>query len=267
MITTEHLEALVTAVDAGAEERGWNEGHFLVNIVGADAEGADIGFKNIEGHPLDSLLGFTAPAEWLALGVCAEGWAASLDAGCRPSQAKGRMRMRSTMLVTRHGDVASGMRLAGEEFKLMPGEGEGTIVDALKRAMGVPTAPPHVPFAGWVARMLLALIIGDVPRGHRRVPWTQVRPSLERYRELADEGSWETLRSIAGKRAGVIADLAPEDAAWMDEGMFSRWVIGGMPSYDHLLEEARKASTPEAFSQVRRQLKAWGLPARARKAA
>src|SRR5437764_12721004 len=145
MITTERLEALFTAVDASAEERGWNEGHLLVNIVGADDEGADVGFNDIEGHPLDSLMRFTAPAEWLALGVCAEGWAASWDAGCRPSQAKGRMRMRTTMLVTRDGQVASGMRLAGEEFKLMPEEGSteshcsGTIPDALKRALRVPT--------------------------------------------------------------------------------------------------------------------------------
>src|SRR3954454_12065609 len=267
MITTARLETLVTAVDTTAEERGWNEGHFLVNIVGADEEGADIGFKDIEGHPLDSLMGFTAPAEWLALGVCAEGWAASLDAGCRPSKAKGRMRMRSTTLVTCHGAVASGMRLAGEEFKLMHEEGYGTILDGLKRAMGVPTAPPEVPFEGWVARMLLALIIGDAPRDHRRVRWCQLRPSLEKYKGLADEGTWETFRAIAAKRKNVVADLTPEDAAWMDEGMFYRWVIGGMPSYEHLLEEARQASTPEAFSQVRRQLKAWGLPARVRKAA
>jgi hypothetical protein len=190
-----------------------------------------------------------------------------MAAGCRPSKAKGRMRMRSTLVVTRDGAVASGMRLAGEEFKLMPEEGCGTILDALKRALGVPTAPPEVPFEGWVARMLLMLIIGDVPRGHRRVPWCQLRPSLERYKALADDGTWETLRSVASKRADMFADLTPEDAAWMDEGMFSRWVIGGMPSYEHLLEEARKASTPEAFSQVRRQLKAWGLPARIRKAA
>src|SRR5947209_4028392 len=115
MIDTEHLEGLVRLIDAKAEERGWNEGHFLVNVVGIDAEGCDIGFKDIEGHPLNSLLGFTAPEEWLALGVCAEGWAASMDAGCRPSKAKGRMRMRSTVLVTRDGGVASGMRLAGED--------------------------------------------------------------------------------------------------------------------------------------------------------
>jgi hypothetical protein len=267
MIDTEHLEALVRTIDAGAEERGWNEGHFLVTIVGADADGCDVGFKDIDGHPLNHLLGFTAPAEWLALGVCAEGWAASFDAGCRPSKAKGRMRMRSTVLVMRDGAVASGMRLAGEEFEQMGEAGVGTIPDALKRAMGVATAPPDVPFVGWVARMLLMLIIGDEPRGHRRVPWCQLRPSLERYKDLADEGSWETLRGVASKRAGMIADLTPEDAAWMDEGMFSRWVIGGLPSYEHLLEEARKASTAEAFTQVRRQLKAWGLPARVRKAA
>ena len=120
---------------------------------------------------------------------------------------------------------------------------------------------------GWVARMLLMLIIGDVPRGHRRVPWCQLRPSLEKYKALADDGSWEAFRGIASKREGLVADLTPDDAAWMDEGMFSRWVIGGMPSYEHLLEEARKACTQEAFSQVRRQLKAWGLPARVRKAA
>jgi len=262
MMTTEQLEALATAIDAGAEERGWNEGPLLVRV-----EGAALGFKELEGHPLDTLLGFTAPADWLALGVCAEGWAASLDAGCRPSQAKGRMRMRSTIFVARDGVVASGLRLAGDGFTLMAGEGYGTILDGLKCALGVPTAPPEVPFEGWVARMLLMLIIGDVPRGHRRVPWCQLRPSLEKYRSLADDGSWEAFRGVAAKHENVVADLTPEVAVWMDEGMFSRWVIGGMPSYEHLLDEARRACTQEAFSQLRRQLKAWGLPARIRKAA
>ena len=169
-------------------------------------------------------------------------------------------------LVTRDGAMASGYRLAGSEFELVPG-GVGTIPDALKRAVGVPTDPAEVPFTGWVARMLLQLIIGDAPRGHRRVPWCQLRPSIESYAALADEGSWETLRSVAAKRPAVISDLTPDVAAWMDEGIFSRWVIGGLPSYDHLLEEARKACTPEAFTQLRRQLKAWGLPTRVRKAA
>ena len=265
-ITTAQLDALAAAADAAAEERGWNEGPLLVRVEATDDEGAILGFKGLDGHPLDVLLGLHAPPEWLALGVCAEGWAAPIHSGCRPSKSKGRMRMRTTVLVTRDGAVTSGMRLAGEEFEHMA-LGAGTVLDALKRALGVPTAPPDVPFVGWVARMLLMLIVGDAPRGHRRVPWCQLRPSLERYKVLADEGSWERLRGLAAKGAGVLADVTPDVAAWMDEGMFARWAIGGMPSYEHLLQAAREASTQEAFSQLRRQLRAWGLPAHIRKAA
>lgn len=265
-ITLEHLENLVVVIDDAVEKRGWNQGHLLLKIDNTDAQGFDFGTKEIDGHPLNTLLGFTAPSEWAAIGVCAEGWAASMDSGARPSQSKGRMRIRNTTLVSRDGLVASGMRLAGQELEQM-GEGVGTILDALKRAVGMPTASPEVPFEGWVARMLLTLVIGDQPRGHRRVPWSQLRPSLEKYNSLAADGSWEALRGVAAKHTGIVAELTPDEAAWMDEGMFSRWVIGGMPSYEHLFEEARAATTPEAFSQLRRQLKAWGLPVRFRKAA
>ena len=267
--TTEQLEDLVVDVDAAAERRGWNEGPFLVRIEparsgGTDESGFDLGFKPVEGHPLDTLLGFTAPPAWLALGVCAEGWAASAASaanGRRPSESKGRMRVRSTTIVSRSGRLASGVRLAGGELEQMGG-GTGAILDALRRAMGVDTPPPDEPYVGWVARVLLQLIIGDAPRGHRRVPWNQLRPSLERSQLLAGEGSWEMLRGVATRHAGVVAELAPEVAAWMDEGMFARWVIGGLPSYGHLLEGAHDACTAEAFTQLRRQLTAWGLPTR-----
>src|SRR5206468_1543803 len=112
-ITTEQLAALAAAVDAGAEQRGWNEGHVLVRVE-ADSgseEGCQLGTRDLEGHPLESLLGFTAPDEWLALGVCCEGWGASLDSPRRPSQSKGRMRVRTTVLVSRDGAVASGLRV------------------------------------------------------------------------------------------------------------------------------------------------------------
>ena len=108
-ITTEQLAALVAAIDSGAEARGWNEGHQLVRVEACPgSDDIELGFKNIDGHPLETLMGFTAPREWSALGVCAEGWAASTDSGCRPSQAKGRMRMRTTVLVSRDGPVPSG---------------------------------------------------------------------------------------------------------------------------------------------------------------
>ena len=68
-ITTEQLDALVLAVDTAAEERGWTKRHLLVRVeAGTSDDDVQLGFKEIDGHPLNALLGFTAPAEWLALG-------------------------------------------------------------------------------------------------------------------------------------------------------------------------------------------------------
>ena len=53
----------------------------------------------------------------------------------------------------------------------------------------------------------------------------------------------------------------------MDEGMFARWALGELPPYETLLERARRATTPEAFTQVRRVLRTWGLRTRVRRAA
>src|SRR5438445_8300955 len=117
-ITTEQLAALSAAVDAGAEERGWNHGHLLVRVeAGAGRDEIQLGLEELDDDPLATLLGFTAPEQWLALGVCCEGWAASMDSGRRPSQSKGRKRMRSIVLVSRDGPVASGLRMAGEDFE------------------------------------------------------------------------------------------------------------------------------------------------------
>lgn len=193
---------------------------------------------------------------------------APMGSGRRPSQSKGRMRMRTTALVSRaDGSVLSGVRKAGEAFELMPDEEAiGMVPDALRRALGLPTPAPEVPIAHWVALMLFRLLIGDGGT-HRRVGWSQLRPKLETYEVLAKEGTWSTLRNLAAKRSDLGLDLSSEVADWMDDGIFARWVLGGMPSYDSMLERARAACTTEAFSQVRRILKGWGLPTRVRKAA
>jgi len=268
-LTSAHLATFAAAVDTAAEDRGWNSGPLLVKLEAAPPpHDIQLGMKDIDGHPLDTLLGFTAPPEWLAIGVSCEGWMAPLGAGTRPSQSKGRMRMRSTALVSRNeGRLVSGVRRAGEDFELMEGEeAVGMVPDALRRALGLPTPAPEVPIAQWVAIMLFRLIGGD-GGAHRRVGWSQLRPKLDTYETLARDGSWSMLRNLAGKRSDLNLDLAPDVAAWMDDGMFSRWVLGGLPSYDGMLEKARAACTPEAFRQVRRILREWGLPVRVRPAA
>lgn len=137
--TADFLANLAIMVDADAEDRGWNSGHRLVKVEAAGgADQFDLGLKDIEGHPLEELDGFTAPAEWLVIGICAEGWACKIDPedpDRRPSESKGRMRLRTVCLVARDGTIVSGLRLAGEGFEIKDEIPMGAIVDALREAM------------------------------------------------------------------------------------------------------------------------------------
>ena len=85
--------------------------------------------------------------------------------------------------------------------------------------------------------------------------------------QITAEGTWEGLRQFSPRGHAIATGLSAEMAAWMDEGMFARWVLGGLPPYEHLLEKAKQATTPEAFTQVRRVLRSWGLRSRLRPAA
>lgn len=133
-MTDDMLSAVAVAIDQAAEERGWNSGHLLVKIE-LDGDDIEFGFKDIDGHPLDTLTDLVAPAEWLAVGVCCEGWMAPIETGKRPSQSKGRKRMRATCLVHRDGTIVSGVRVAGEDFEIKEDEATGAIVDALRSVL------------------------------------------------------------------------------------------------------------------------------------
>lgn len=269
LITTDKLAALVAAIDSAAEQRGWNNGGLLVRIEApgdSDEGDVDLGLLEIDEHPYDYLLGFTAPDEWLALGLCCEGWAAPMNSGTRPSRAKGRMRARNTVLVSRDGYVAAGMRLGGEDFEPWPEPGEGRMLDALQRALRLPTAPPEEPLTRWLALRLFVAIVGAHGAG-RRVGWAQLCPYVERYEKLGHIGTWELLRRLVANGEDLTAGVDATAAAWMDEGMFARSVLAELPQYDVLLERARRSTTPEAFTQLRRLLRKWRLPSRVRRAA
>jgi hypothetical protein len=136
-----------------------------------------------------------------------------------------------------------------------------------KTSTAVHLAPeaPIPPFTEWLALMLFVDIVG-AHGTRRRVGWSQLRPRLERYEDLGGIGTWDALRRLVAKGRklpGVDADAA----ASMDAGMFARVVLAELPPFDLLRERARRASTPEAFTQVRRLLRKWGLPTRVRRAA
>jgi hypothetical protein len=140
----------------------------------------------------------------------------------------------------------------------------GTI-GAMTRPSTAAQLAPEAPFTEWVALMLFVDIVGD--HGTRRnVGWPQLRPRLEQYERIGDTATWETLRRLVAK-GRIVPGVDADAAASMDAAAFAGVVLAQLPPYVVLLERARRSTTPEAFTQVRRLLRKWGLRSRVRRAA
>lgn len=112
----------------------------LVRLRGAveDAGVADLGVLPLDGlHPAELLEGFTAPDDWLALGLVTRGWAAPLGP-TRPSSHPARRRVCTTVLLDRRGDAVG--RTIEESSGVVVVDGpptEGQVLDLLRSALGL----------------------------------------------------------------------------------------------------------------------------------
>lgn len=105
---------------------------------GLDPEaGAELGVKELDAHPGQALLGFSAPIAWTAIGVSAEGW---------PCEENGRA--------------------------VSEAPAEGLIVDCLRRALGRRTSPPAASTATLFATCWLENVVAQARDTGRQVGWT-----------------------------------------------------------------------------------------------
>lgn len=271
----DRLDRLVTVIDAACRDEGWHQPHRIVSVEDADEERCNVGFRPLdEGeHPLDHLLGFVAPESWSALGLVCYGWASPASDEGRPSEHPERRRVRVVSLLDRSGDERATTTL--DDGTVLDEPGAGTVSDALRRCLGLATPPPPVGSGELFAAMWLTSIAG----AGRRLTWTEAvmlhpamqvlragghRPQVGEVvscgRSLARAMPWGELRlrAAAGVRdggIGVSADLA----AWMDDGMFARWVLGGLPPFTPLLRRCATVLAPEVLRRLRRTLRAWDL--------
>ncbi len=293
------LDRLVTILDTTAAEEGWHQPHSLVSVTGADESAFELGLKRLadDEHPLDHLLGFVAPAEWRAVGLVSYGWAAPLDgepaATLPPSEHPERVRVRSVHLVGRDGAEAA--TTAFEDGRAIDQPSGGVVADSLRRAMGTPTPPPAEPVLELIAAIWLEhaiakvcddVLIGVVPgatgsRGRRRgrLTWAALaaqNPLLARARagglrlgarRLPDIGltfasfvTWSDLRweSMTGARPWGIA-VDPDLAAWMDDGMYARWLLDGRLPSEMLAAELAPFCSPDCRRRLDECLRCWGL--------
>jgi hypothetical protein len=209
-------------------------------------------------HPLEVLMGFRAPLHWRLLGVSCTGRARHLRAGGelqRPRPEGDAVTV--TLLVDRDGDAACVVR-NGDEVTPMPGRPEGTVADACRRALALPTAPPPRSTLGLWTLAWLDRVVEEASRAGataRLATWAQVAelhaavgPLTGAFsgvsgpaalaasaQALAEAWTWARLRDDPGVVEVPGQPPSPQVAAWMDDGMWARWLLSRLPGRDDLL--------------------------------
>ena len=264
------LRLLVARIDEGLQESDDDSGAWLIRLDHVVEHGGNLGLKPLEDHPSEVLTGFTAPADWFAVGVASNGWAHTLESPPR----RARQRIRMIALVARDSSEAAAMRRYGhDELEFLPGLGEGPMADILRRVVGLSTAPPDMPIGELLAKFWLQRIIAEAKRGRHapKLSWERAaalhpamdltdRPATANNlpalgADIAGRMDWERLRCVMARGR----DDTAEAAAWMDTGMFARWMVNGRPPLADLIKRASHRLTPAASARVHEALAAWGL--------
>ncbi len=248
------LPRLVAGIDDALDhERGHPA--MLVRAV-ADRSGLEVALVPLEpgAHPVDALIGFSAPDEWAAVGVVANGTVTSL--GGAPVAPR---RVRILHLLDRSGREASLLHdLEEGSTHPCPGPGDGHVADLCRRMFGLPTPPPPPSVLPWWTTVWLDRILAEsLAAPTRRWTWPRLaslhpmvapdalpldpRDLAEAAVAMAASVSWDTVRRAA----------EPDDlAGWMDDGMFARWVLSQHLAPRHLAAELTAVLDPPALAAV-----------------
>jgi hypothetical protein len=238
------------------------------------------GAETFETRAVDhDFFGEHASGEVWAVALVATGRLRQLDLAVEPPAAlksglAGGMRMCS--VVSRDGDVGHWMLLPdGNVFDRPPGG--GMALDTLRRAVGVPTAPPPPGSSAaacvWMWLEALQSAARELGPGCRFTwdealrlhplfdgEWPQVAelPACEleaRVQAETEAFRWSVVRRLAGEEPGGLVE--PHVASWMDDGMFARLVLSNLPTVEDGVAAARSILTGPAarrFTHVARKL-------------
>lgn len=158
--------------------------------------------------------------------------------------------------------------LAGEIEVIETWQPQGWLVDACRRSLGLPTRPTlaqpvDLSLALWLDYLLVALV------EHRAISWDDAveccpvtarvidaSPELLGERLAQTVPSWSALRIAAAGGAPLPVPVRAEHAAWMDDAMFARWVLGFFPDLDDLRSDIEFLASAEVAQCVERVVQA-----------
>lgn len=257
---SEVARGLLYAVGSAAEDLGHPVWVLIRNLADGDVEVA------VRADGFDGL-GWLAPPEWDGMGVVGTGRLRRLDESAElPASLVGGMdgHLRMACLLFRSGRVGWHMTLPdGSSFDKVPEEGR--MLDVLRRCLGLPTPPPPCSLDRLYSVAWLAEILDAARPGHL-LSWSDVvalhpvlagrpggfdTPTQERLVDVLTAGeSWEDVRMAVAD--GYVDDCLPPPhvAAWMDAGMFARWVLGSMRPVEEMLAAVRPLLRPAAARRL-----------------
>ena len=146
----------------------------------------------------------------------------------------------------------------------------GRLLDTLRRSLDLPTPSPPEGTRRFLAVLWLASIAAAATGPsigwaaavglHPAASLLAARGEHLGTRQL--EGifavapstwTWEVLRQAEIRTTTVVPLCSPSTAAWMDTGMYARWVLAGLPATTTLWQRVNDHLTPVA----RRRLREW----------
>ncbi len=220
-------------------------------------------------NPLADVLGFTAPSHWVGFGIIAE---ATPERTWHPSTIGHR---RVGAIVTRDGDAVAVLERP-LDASIAAGEPSGLLVDICRRALGLRTDAPETTSLKLFARRWLGdvlavanthpdpavgmafadaahagplsrLVAELVPELAGADPHTMLALGVP---EVAHRWPWAILRRMCADAALYLPGLDAFEAAWMDDGVFCRWVLASLPPSGPTLDDLEHLLDPDVFDDV-----------------
>lgn len=280
------LREVVEQLERVLAPLGWDQEPIAIGIEASGDVEMAIPPIDLE-DPIGALVGCDAKTTWSAYGVVTSGRVHDLaEDGGRVYGRRRCTEQRARMghFVARSGAAVSFLHLQGEAPRWDGGPVVGRVDDVCRRALGLATPPPTVAIGvlwatWWLERVLGAAHDGclaswaDAAALHpvTTVAATPIVGPLAAAPDpvsfgaaadrLAGEWTWDDVRALVATRAGEPDDaVAPEAAAWMDAGMFSRWMLQDEPPLALLREAVAEAVPTAVAAAVAAALDAWGLP-------
>lgn len=224
------------------------------------------------------VVGWHAPPECQALAVVATGTVERADPGLEPPVPipVGRTPgARLSCVAARDGETGWALRLPDGTVLDRAPEG-GRLLDCLRRAVGLPTAPPPSSPGPFQSALWLSAIIDEGALRDRQLSWREVirlhpvasaieegggpqiaaRDLPELVRAASHAWTWSRLRLDAVIYGWAKAVIPCDVAEWMDDGMFCRWLLAELPGNEELIKRIRPYVAPATARRIAHAVRA-----------